>query len=88
MGISKVSNLSQSRRGQTMMEYIILVALLAVASIPVAKLLGDVFRNHVMRSANAIVNGGSQERHYTDRGNAMLRQGERKVERNMSDFDE
>lgn len=69
-------------RGQTMLEYIILVALLAVGSIPVAKILGDVFRDRVMVSADKIVGDGV----YTSEGNSIVSQGEGKVRRNMKDF--
>ncbi|MBN8555736.1 MAG: hypothetical protein J0L93_09855 [Deltaproteobacteria bacterium] len=73
-------------KGQTMMEYIILVALLAIASIPVAKVLGDVFRNHMMRSADAMVNGRTRD--YHDRGRELIREGANKVKRDMNNFDD
>jgi hypothetical protein len=71
-----------SKRGQTMMEYIILVALLAVASIPVAKILGDVFRDRVLRSADEIAGGGN----YASEGDRMVQEGKGKVKRSMKDF--
>ena len=80
------TNTKNGKKGQTMMEYIILVALLAIASIPVAKILGNVFRNHMMRSADAMVNGRTHD--YHDRGREMIREGATKVNRDMNNFDE
>ena len=70
------------RRGQAMLEYIILVALLAVASIPVAKILGDVFRDRVMLSADKIAGDGN----YSSEGAEIVTQGRGKVRRSMKDF--
>ena len=69
-------------RGQTMMEYIILVALLAVASIPIAKILGDVFRDRVLRAADEIAGGEN----YHPEANSMVQEGKDKVRRSLKDF--
>ncbi|MDB5038351.1 MAG: hypothetical protein JWQ35_1879 [Bacteriovoracaceae bacterium] len=69
-------------RGQTMMEYIVLVALLAVASIPIAKILGDVFRDRVLKSADEIAGGGN----YDSSADTMVQEGKDKVKRSMKDF--
>ena len=69
-------------RGQTMMEYIVLVALLAVASIPIAKILGDVFRDRVLHSADEIAGGGN----YSSESERMVQEGQEKVRRSMKDF--
>ncbi len=78
----------QNQRGQTMMEYIILVAILAIASIPVAKVLGNVFRSKVMSAADAMVTGKEQNRTYNKRAQQYIRNAEDKVERDMSNFAE
>jgi hypothetical protein len=65
-----------------MMEYIILVALLAVASIPVAKILGDVFRDRVLKSADEIAGGGN----YQPEADRFVQEGQNKVKRSMKDF--
>lgn len=69
-------------KGQTMMEYIILVGLLAVASIPIAKILGDVFRDRVLRAADEIA--GSEN--YQSGAGQMVQGGRSKVKRTMKDF--
>jgi type IV pilus assembly protein PilA len=69
-------------QGQTMLEYIILVALLAVASIPVAKMLGDVFRDRVVKSADEIAGGGT----YSSDADSIVKDGKSKVRRSMKDF--
>jgi len=70
-------------RGQTMMEYIVLVAIIAVASIPVLTLLGNVFRDRVMNAADKMVNnqGG-----YHSEGSSMVQDGHNKVKKNMGNF--
>jgi len=70
-------------RGQSMMEYIILVALLAVGSIPVVTLLGNVFRDRVMNAADKMVNnkGG-----YHSQGRTLVQEGKSKVRKNMGNF--
>jgi len=73
---------SQLSRGQTMMEYIILVALLAVASIPVVKVLGNVFRANILESADAIM-GDTEFNKKSEIGDAVQNT---KVKRSMSDF--
>lgn len=82
----KIKN-TRSRRAQTMMEYIIIVALIAVASIPVATILGNVFRDRVMHAADKIVNGDHAPK-YRDRGDALIREGNQdsKVKKGMGDF--
>jgi len=45
----------RNRKAQTMMEYVILVALLAVGSIPVLTTLGNVFRDRVLHAADKMV---------------------------------
>lgn len=71
-------------RGQTMMEYIILVALLAVASIPIIKVLGNSFRANLLDSADALMGGSeySKKSHLGD----SISGAEKKVRREMSDF--
>ena len=67
-----------------MLEYIIIIALLAVASIPVVKILGDVFRDRVMNAADKMVD---EDGGYTNQGPAIVREGkEGKVRKSMSDF--
>lgn len=70
-----------------MMEYIIVVALIAVASIPVATLLGNVFRDRVMHAADKIVNGERRSA-YRDRGAELIREGNQdsKIRKDMSDY--
>jgi len=81
------SSLSRSNleSGQTMMEYIIIVALLAVASIAVTTVLGNVFRDRVMHSADAMVGhtGG-----YQDQGREAIQQGQNHIKRGMDNFDQ
>ncbi len=69
-------------QGQTMMEYIVLVVLLAVASIPVTKILGDVFRDRVLESADKIAGDES----YESQGENIVEEGNEKVKRSMKDF--
>lgn len=69
-------------KGQTMMEYIIIVALLAVASIPVAKILGDVFRDRVALAAREI----SGESGYSSQSKGMIQDINSKIKRSMRDF--
>lgn len=79
----KRRNKNGAAKGQTMMEYIILVALLAVASIPVAKILGDVFRDRVLNAADAMVDNKARVQ---DQGTQIVQGGQNKVKRSMSDF--
>jgi len=65
-----------------MVEYILLVALLAVASIPIIKVLGDVFRTNLLESADALVGGGN----YSGRGSAIVGGSSGKVSRSMKNF--
>ncbi len=69
------------RRGQTMMEYIVLVALLGVASIPILKTLSDVFRDRVNMAANEI--GGESG---DSKAAEILKDSEKKVYRSMKNF--
>ena len=71
------------RRGQTMMEYITLVALIAVASIPIAKILGDVFRDRVLNAADAMIDNKGQ---IQDQSTEIVRGGQDKVRRSMSNY--
>ncbi len=64
------------------MEYIILVALLAVASIPVVKVLGDSFRSNVLQSADALVDGTL----YDDDTSTQITNSTNKVRRSMNNF--
>jgi hypothetical protein len=91
--VSPTAHHSNSKRkthsaGQTMMEYIILVAVLAIASIPVAKILGNVFRTKVMSAADAMVKGKSQAKTFDGKAEQLIREGEQKVDRDMSNFGE
>lgn len=69
-------------KGQTMMEYIILVSLLAVASIPVAKILGDVFRDRLLKAADKVAGSDS----YSGEASKMVQDGREQVKKNMRDF--
>ena len=77
----KYGSANARRRGQTMMEYIVLVALLGVASIPVLKILGDVFRDRVNMAANEI--GGESG---NSKSKEILEDSGSKVHRSMKDF--
>lgn len=65
-----------------MVEYIILVSLLAVASIPIIKVLGDVFRTNLLESADALVGGGN----FNGRGAGIVSGASDKVHRSMRNF--
>jgi Flp pilus assembly pilin Flp len=69
-------------KGQTMMEYIILVALLAVASIPIVRVLGNVFRSNLLESADALVDGTQ----YRGEGAREVQGAANKVHRSMKNF--
>ena len=71
------------KQGQTMMEYIIIIALIAAASIPVVSILGNVFRDRVQNAADAMINN---EGGYQSRGSEFVKQGQNRVKKNMGDF--
>ncbi len=77
----KLNHKNKKKSGQTMMEYVVLVALLAVASMPIVKILGDVFRDRVLASAKRIAG-----ENYQSQGGAIASPGEGKVRRSMKDF--
>ena len=64
------------------MEYMVLVALLAVGSIPVVKILGDVFRDGILDSADALSGGGS----YSRDSKKMVREGKDHVRKKMDNY--
>lgn len=70
------------KKGQAMMEYIILIALLAVASIPVVTTLGNIFRDRVMSSAESMTG----DEVYRSQATQMGRGAEKKVRRDMRSF--
>lgn len=72
----------KNKKGQTMMEYIILVALLAVASIPIIRTLGNVFRSNILESADSLVSGSK----FSGDGEDMVDKASKKVKRTMSNF--
>lgn len=76
---------NSKRKGQTMMEYIVLVALLAVASIPVVKVLGDTFRDRVLNAADAMVGGAGGVK---NEGGQIVKTGNKNKRRDMTDFHE
>ncbi len=69
------------RKGQTMMEYIVLVALLGVASLPIIKILGDTFRDRVSMAAHEI--GGEDG---DSAAKTILKPAASKVKKSMRDF--
>lgn len=73
-------------RGQTMMEYILLVALLAIGSIPVVAVLGDMFRDRVMNSAEMMM--GGPESSYQDQASDIMTKGKNRVRRTMKNFND
>jgi len=74
--------MKQGKSGQTMMEYMVLVALLAIASIPVIRVLGNVFRSNLLESADALVDGSK----YEGRGADEVGKASGQVHRSMRNF--
>ncbi len=74
------TSLQNRRRGQTMMEYIVLVALLGVASIPIVKILGSTFRDRVNMAAHAIAGESAP----SEAKDVLKQKGN--TRRSMSDF--
>ena len=68
-------------KGQTMMEYIILVALLGVASLPILKILGDTIRDRINMVANEI--GGQSA---SSEAPSLLQNSKSKIRRSMKDY--
>ena len=79
--VAGVARRADRRRGQTMMEYVVLVALLGVASIPIIKTLGDVFRDRVNLAANEIAGESG-----SSKSTEILDGSDRRVRRSMKDF--
>jgi Flp pilus assembly pilin Flp len=72
----------QKNKGQAMMEYIVLVALLAIASIPVIKILGNTFRSNALQSADALLGDGN----YNEQDDQWVKDGSDKVQQDMRGF--
>lgn len=70
-------------KGQTMIEYIILVALLAALSIPIVTMLGNVFRDRMINVADEMVDGNA---HVENQGTQMVKDAQKKVRRRINDF--
>jgi Flp pilus assembly pilin Flp len=79
----KPNSKKRTNQGQAMMEYIILVALLAVASIPVVTMLGDVFRDRATAAADKMVD---RKAGYHEQGVEIVREKQDQVRKSMSDF--
>jgi Tfp pilus assembly protein PilE len=85
----KLANLAKLRRisrqaGQGMTEYIIIVAVIAVASIAVYSYFGDTLRNQTAAAAVALSGeSGTEQR---DAAKTAAETGAAKTEKSLSDF--
>ena len=77
----KAKKFTRNQRGQGMTEYIIIVALIAVAAIAVIVLFGDNIRRQFAKSANAIGGHSTAEVDSTRKVNEEMWQ-----HRNLEDF--
>lgn len=68
-------------RGQTLTEYLLLVCLLAVGSLPIITILSNVLRDRVEVAAKRI--GGQTRQSEAD---SILKSSDKKVRRGMHDF--
>lgn len=82
---SRLFGTPKAKRGQAMMEYIIVVALIAVASIPIMTIFGNIFRDRVMHAADQMVNGEGASQH-ENQAKEELEKGENRVRRGMNNF--
>ncbi len=71
----------QSQRGQTMLEYLLLIALIAVGSIGIVTILGDTLRVKIQNAANRLA--GESE---TMDARQIVKDSEGKVRRNVGNF--
>lgn len=70
------------KRGQTMMEYVVMVALIAIASIPIIKVVGDVLRANLIETASAL----SGENAAQEDRKSMVEGGKDDVRRSLKNF--
>jgi pilus assembly protein Flp/PilA len=71
----------QTQRGQTMLEYLLLVALIAVGSIGIVTILGDTLRVKIQNAANRLA--GESE---SIDARQVVKDSDGKVRRNIGNF--
>ncbi len=76
--MNKMNSLIRSEEGQGMTEYIIIVALIAIAAIAVITVFGQNLRNLFSNSANALAGNTAA----TEAGNSQTKA----VRKNLNDF--
>ena len=77
-----MSKLGKKQSGQGMTEYIIIVALIAVAAIAVVGIFGDVVRNQFYNMTAALAGSSS----HSDAGKFVKKAEREKNQRGMDDF--
>jgi pilus assembly protein Flp/PilA len=71
----------QTQRGQTMLEYLLLIALIAVGSIGIVTILGDTLRVKIQNAANRLA--GESE---SIDARQIVKDSEGKTRRNIGNF--
>jgi Flp pilus assembly pilin Flp len=71
----------QTQRGQTMLEYLLLIALIAVGSIGIVTILGDTLRVKIQNAANRLA--GESE---SIDARQVVKDSDGKVRRNIGNF--
>lgn len=79
--------LRRRQRGQGMTEYIIIVALIAIASITVVSMFGGTVRNQVGGMAKELSGQSASDSIQTAKDAADLGAGNAQVERNLGSYD-
>lgn len=85
--MSAKSVLRRRQRGQGMTEYIIIVALIAIASITVVSMFGGTVRNQVGGMAKELSGQSASDSIQAAKADADLGAGDAQVERNLGSYD-
>jgi len=77
----------RNQRGQGMTEYIIIVALIAIASITVVSMFGGTVRNQIGGMAQELSGQSATESIQAAQADADTAKGDAQVERNLGSYD-